>query len=187
MILLQLFLVFFKIGLLTFGGGYAMLPMIQSETEYYHWLTLEELIDFIAVSESTPGPFAVNISTFVGMETAGFPGAVCATLGVAIPSFLVILFVARHYENFQKNRIVKGCMTGLKPAVIGMLAASLFSLAQTVMIPETGFTWNSPIFYISLLILFIMGILSFRKMHPIIIIFLSALMGIGMGYMTEIL
>ena len=187
MILLQLFLVFFNIGLLTFGGGYAMLPMIQSETERYHWLTPEELIDFIAISESTPGPFAVNISTFVGMETAGFPGAACGTLGVTIPSFLVILFVARHYDQFRKSRIVNGCMAGLKPAVIGMLAASLFSLVQTVLVPETGFTWNSPIFYISVLILFIMGILSFRKMHPIIIIFLSAFMGIGMGYLTEIL
>ena len=91
------------------------------------------------------------------------------------------------YDQFRKSRIVNGCMAGLKPAVIGMLAASLFSLVQTVLVPETGFTWNSPIFYISVLILFIMGILSFRKMHPIIIIFLSAFMGIGMGYLTEIL
>jgi chromate transporter len=85
MILLDLFLTFLKIGAFTFGGGYAMLPLIEAEVAAHGWMTIEELINFIAVSESTPGPFAVNVSTYVGAETGGFPGAVCATLGVICP------------------------------------------------------------------------------------------------------
>ena len=95
MILLHLFLTFFKIGLFTIGGGYAMIPLIQEEVLQNHWLSFTDLIDFIAVSESTPGPFAVNIATYIGAETAGVLGAVCATVGVVLPSFLIILLVAK--------------------------------------------------------------------------------------------
>ena len=91
MIYLELLLTFLKIGAFTFGGGYAMLPLIQAEVKSHGWLDTAELVDFIAVSESTPGPFAVNISTFVGMRTAGIPGALCATFGVVLPSFLIIV------------------------------------------------------------------------------------------------
>lgn len=121
MILLELFLTFFKIGLFTFGGGYAMLPLIQAETASHGWISEEELINFIAVSESTPGPFAVNISTYIGMTTGGFAGAFSATLGVVSPSFLIILLVAKFYEKFRENKVVSGCMSGLKPAVVGMI------------------------------------------------------------------
>ena len=103
MIFLELFLTFFKIGAFTFGGGYAMLPLIQSEAIGNGWMTMEEIIDFIAVSESTPGPFAINMATFVGTQMGkeflgvggGILGAICATLGVVMPSFIVILFVAK--------------------------------------------------------------------------------------------
>ena len=94
MLYLELFLTFFKIGLFTIGGGYAMLPLIQADVQAKGWMTAEELVNFIAVSESTPGPFAVNVSTYVGAELAGLPGAFCATLGVVLPSFLIILLVA---------------------------------------------------------------------------------------------
>ena len=100
MIYLELLLTFLKIGAFTFGGGYAMLPLIQAEVKSHGWLDTAELVDFIAVSESTPGPFAVNISTFVGMRTAGIPGALCATFGVVLPSFLIIILVAKFYEKF---------------------------------------------------------------------------------------
>ena len=121
MIYLELFFTFLKIGAFTFGGGYAMLPLIQSEVEAKGWMTNEELINFIAVSESTPGPFAVNISTYVGAETGGIVGSACATLGVVLPSFLIILLVAKCFEKFKSSFAVKGCMTGLKPAVIGLI------------------------------------------------------------------
>ena len=86
MVCLELFVTFFKIGLFTIGGGYAMLPLIQEEVQSNGWMTAQELVNFIAVSESTPGPFAVNVSTYVGAELAGLPGALCATLGVVLPS-----------------------------------------------------------------------------------------------------
>ena len=92
--ILELFLCFLKICAFTFGGGYAMLPLIQEEIVRHGWMTVQDLVNFIAVSESTPGPFAINISTYVGVETAGFPGGLCATLGVILPSFVIILAVA---------------------------------------------------------------------------------------------
>ena len=103
MIYLKLFLIFFKIGAFTFGGGYAMLPLIQEEVLGHGWMELEDLVNFMAVSESTPGPLAVNLSTYIGAETAGFPGALCATLGVVLPSFVIILIVARCFAAFQEN------------------------------------------------------------------------------------
>ena len=113
MIYLELFLTFFKVGLFTFGGGYAMLPMIREEVISHGWLSQSELIDFIAVSESTPGPFAVNIATFIGTRTGGLFGSLCATLGVVLPSFIVIMIVARFYQKFKSSRLVIGAMTGL--------------------------------------------------------------------------
>ena len=188
MILLQLFLIFFKIGAFTFGGGYAMLPLIQEEVIAHGWLTGEELVNFIAVSESTPGPFAVNISTYVGMETAGLAGAVAATLGVVLPSFLIILIVAQLYDAFRKNRIVSGCMEGLKPAVVGLIGASVLSIASTVFFGNgvSAGILTSPEFLISLGIFAVMLILAFRKVHPILIIALSAAVGIGAGFVPGI-
>ena len=98
MILLELFLVFLKIGAFTFGGGYAMIALMQAEAERHGWLTQEELVDFVALSESTPGPLAVNMATFIGSRTAGIPGAFCATFSVVLPSFVIILLVAQCYE-----------------------------------------------------------------------------------------
>ena len=118
MIFLDLFWTFFKIGLFTFGGGYAMLPLIQAAVEEHGWLSTETLLNFVAVSESTPGPFAVNIATYIGSELAGIAGAACATLGVVLPSFVIILIVARCFRRFRASRIVAGIMTGLKPAAL---------------------------------------------------------------------
>lgn len=130
MIYLQLFLTFLKIGAFTFGGGYAMLPLIQEEVERRGWISQEALIDFIAVSESTPGPFAVNISTYIGMEMGGIAGAVCATLGVILPSFFIILIVAKCFEKFKDSLVVKGCMTGLKPVVVGLIGAAIITTGK---------------------------------------------------------
>ena len=116
MIFWDLFWTFLKIGAFTFGGGYAMLPLIQAEVERHGWMTDAQLVNFVAVSESTPGPFAVNISTYVGMETGGWAGAACATLGVVLPSFLIILVVARCFVRFRSSRLVQGCLSGLRPA-----------------------------------------------------------------------
>jgi chromate transporter len=185
MIYLTLFLTFFEIGAFTFGGGYAMLPLIQAQVEAHGWLTNEELINFIAVSESTPGPFAVNVSTYVGMETGGVLGALCATGGVVLPSFLIILLVAKCFEKFQSNRYVKGAMSGLKPAVVGLIAAAVVSTGKTVFF-ASGFSpaaFSSAELYISVAIFLVMLFLSFKKAHPILVILLSGLCGIAAGYL----
>ena len=186
MILLRLFLVFFKVGVFTFGGGYAMLPLIREEALAHGWLDEEQLIDFIAVSESTPGPFAVNIATFIGTRTGGIFGSLCATLGVVLPSFIVIMIVARFYQKFKSSRLVTGAMTGLKPAVVGLIAAALLSLSLTVFFP-TGLTtevFTTAQFYVSLGIFAAAVVLAFKKLHPIFIILLSAVAGVISGYLV---
>ncbi len=186
MIYLMLFLTFFKIGAFTFGGGYAMLPLMQEAVLKNGWLTLEEIVNFIAVSESTPGPFAVNMATYVGMEAegAGLFGSFCATLGVILPSFIIILIVARVFEKFKTNKYVKGCMSGLKPAVIGLIGSAIITICKTVFF-ENGLAFDvfkDMQFYISIVLFIAMTYLAFKKVHPIIIICISALVGILIGY-----
>ncbi|MCR5654520.1 MAG: chromate transporter [Lachnospiraceae bacterium] len=181
MTFLHLFLTFFKIGLFTFGGGYAMLPLIGEEVAAHQWISSRELIDFIAVSESTPGPFAVNISTFIGRVTAGILGSFCATLGVVLPSFLVILVISKFYEKFRDSRLVKGAMTGLRPAVIGLIASALVSLGLEIFMPE-GSAFDSVIDLIPLAIFLAMSVFSFLKKNPILVIVMSALIGVACGY-----
>ena len=184
MIFLELFWTFFKIGAFTFGGGYAMLPLIQEAVLTKGWATAEALVNFIAVSESSPGPFAINMATYIGAEQGGIFGAFCATLGVVMPSFIVILLVAKFFDKFKESKIVKGCMSGLKPAVIGLIGAALLSVAATVFIPD-GFTtaiFTDPNTYLSLAVFGVSVFLAFRKIHPIAIICLSACIGIVGGY-----
>ena len=183
MICLELFVTFFKIGLFTIGGGYAMLPLIQADVQAHGWMTAEELVNFIAVSESTPGPFAVNVSTYVGAELAGLPGAFCATLGVVLPSFLIILLVARFYAAFRSSAIISGAMSGLRPAVIGMIGAAAVSVGQTVFAPDGVQALAGYPLACSLAIFVLMAFLTHRKLHPIAIILLSALLGIAAGYL----
>ena len=178
MLYLELFLTFFKIGLFTIGGGYAMLPLIQADVQAKGWMTAEELVNFIAVSESTPGPFAVNVSTYVGAELAGLPGAFCATLGVVLPSFLIILLVARFYAAFRSSAIVSGAMGGLRPAVV--------SVGQTVFLPEGLAAVTAYPLVCSLTIFVLMAVLTYKKLHPIVIILLSALLGIVTGYLQPV-
>ena len=185
MIYIVLFLTFFKIGAFTFGGGYAMLPLIQEEVLNKAWLSQHEIIDFIAVSESTPGPFAVNMATFIGSQTGGILGAVCATLGVVLPSFIIILIVAKCFEKFKTNKIVKGCMSGLKPATVGLIGAAVVSVGETVFF-SSGITmavFGEVAFYVSLAIFAVMTVLAFEKVHPIAIICISAVIGILSGYL----
>ena len=191
MILWELFWTFFKIGLFTFGGGYAMLPLIQEEVLNNAWIDSEVFINFIAVAESTPGPFAINMATYVGSQVGGaygffgsLLGSVCTTLGVAMPSFIVILIVAKCYEKFRKNKIVSGCMLGLKPATVGLIGSALISIGITVFFP-LGFTtamFTDIKFYLSVVIFSLTTVLAFKKVHPIIIILISAVLGIIIGF-----
>lgn len=176
MIYLELFFTFFKIGLFTFGGGYAMIPLIQSEVLSKEWLSASQLVDFIAVSESSPGPFAVNIATYVGMETTGILGSVCATIGIVLPSFIIILIVAKFYQQFKNSFAVKGAMTGLKPAVIGLIGSALISIGTTAFFP-LGYVFDVS-FFCAVGLFLLMFLLAMKKIHPILIIVISAVMGI---------
>ncbi len=186
MIYLELFYTFFCIGAFTFGGGYAMLPLIQEEVLRHNWITESRLLDMVAVSESTPGPFAVNMATFIGAEQGGLFGAFCATLGVVLPSFLVILVVARCYDRFRQSRTVKGCMSGLKPASVGLIAGAVLSVFLTVFFPAgpTAAVFSNVSFYISVALFGAMLLLALKKVHPILIICISAVVGIVVGYLN---
>ena len=177
-IYLELFLIFFKIGAFTFGGGYAMLPLIQQEVLSHNWMDLEQLVNFVAVSESTPGPLAVNLASFVGAETGGLLGAVCATIGVVLPSFLIILLVAKFYRAFQTNTLVKGCMNGLRPTVVGMIGASLLSVAGSAFSLSAGVV---PL-VLAVVLLAVILFAHWKKVHPILLIVGSAVVGIAAGY-----
>ena len=184
-ILLLLFLEFFKMGALTFGGGYAMIPFIEQTVISHGWMSSEELIDFIAVSESTPGAFAVNISTYIGSEVGGFLGAVCATLGLVLPPFIIILLIAKVYEKFKKNIIVQGTMLGLKSTVVGLIGATVLTLGIAIFFPG-GISVSAVTganFLVSLAIFAVaLFLLLYKKLDPIIIIVLSAVVGIVLGY-----
>ena len=196
MIFLTLFLTFFKIGAFTFGGGYAMLPLIQEEVLRHGWVAEADLINFIAVSESTPGPFAINMATYIGSLVGGeyglwgsILGSACATLGVVLPSFIVILIVARFYEKYKQSRIVKGCMSGLKPAVVGLIGAAVLSVVAEVLFPAgvSAAVFVNPDFYVALGIFALTCTLAFwKKVHPIWLILLSAALGIAWGYLAPL-
>ena len=191
MAFLELFLTFLMIGAVTFGGGYAMLPMIQEQVAQ-RWNELippELLINFVAVSESTPGPFAINMATYVGSVVGGNQGgfgmtvlgSFSSTMGVVVPSFVIILLVAQFYDKFKQSRIVKGCMTGLKPAVVGLIGNAVLNVVLEVF----NFSLEglkSPGTYVSLVLFGGMTVLAFKKVHPIIIICISAVVGIIFGY-----
>lgn len=197
MIFLELFWTFFKIGLFTFGGGYAMLPLIQEQVIAHGWLKQEAIVNFIAVSESTPGPFAINIATYVGSQVGGAEyggnlwftilGSFFATLGVVLPSFIVILLVAKFYQQFKNSHTVKGLMTGLKPAAIGLIASAVVSMALTVFIPN-GFSleiFKGIELYVSAAIFAVCVTLVFykrKKIPPVLIICIAAVLGIATGY-----
>ena len=180
MILLILFLTFFKIGAFTFGGGYAMIPLIQAEVNAHGWLAAEEVINFIAIAESTPGPIAVNMATFVGTRMAGIPGAICATAGVVMPSFVIILIVAKCFRKFKSSRVISGCMSGLRPAVVGLIGSAVISVGKTVLFPA-GIAFGTT-FFIALAIFAVCAVLAFKKLHPIAVICIAAVLGIAAGY-----
>ena len=182
----QLFWTFLEIGAVSFGGGYGMISLIREKVLLHGWLEETQFLSFIAVSESTPGPLAINMATFIGASQAGAAGAICATLGVVLPSFLIILLVARFYAAFRSSAIVSGAMGGLRPAVIGMIGAAVVSVGQTVFLPEGLAAVTAYPLVCSLTIFVLMAVLTYKKLHPIVIILLSALLGIVTGYLQPV-
>ena len=183
MIFIELFVTFFMIGAVTFGGGYAMLPLVQEEVLAKGWMPLSDIVNFIAIAESTPGPFAINIATYIGSEMGGLFGSVCATLGVVLPSFIVILTVARCYDAFRQNRIIAGAMTGLKPAVVGLISAAILSIARTVLMPTGAFAVKAGLAVSLVIFAIALFLVLKKKTHPVLIIVMGAALGIAAGYM----
>lgn len=133
--MLELFTTFMHIGLFTIGGGYAMIPLIQQKVvEEKHWVTQDELVDLIAVAQSCPGVFAVNISIFIGYRKRGVTGALCSSLGTALPSFCIILAIATFFSNFTDNETVISIFRGIRPAVVALIAAPVFKMAKSAKI-----------------------------------------------------
>ena len=175
-----LFLTFFKIGTFTFGGGHAMIPLIQEEVLKYNWMTIEELINFIAISESTPGPFAINISTFVGYKYGGVIGSIIATIAVIITSFIIILIITKYLEKYKNNKCVKYCIDGIKPVTVGLIGSAIIFMIIKIFFPngEILYSLTTTKFWLGIFICIISLILSIKKVHPIKIILLSAVLGI---------
>lgn len=194
MILLwQLFVSYLKIGFFGFGGGYAMLSLIQNEVVVQHaWMTNAEFADIVAISQITPGPIAINSATYVGytvgLQTGhtwcGLLGSAIATLAVCAPSLTLMILVARFFMKLKGNRLVEGAMRGMRPVVIGMIAAAalLLIFPHTHAPGEDNFidSWSWILFG---------GVLigSWRKVNPILLIVLSALAGIGIYYFPTLL
>ena len=134
MIYLRLLLTFLKIGAVSFGGGYGMLSMMREEVLSHEWLTDNEFLNFIAVAESTPGPIAINMATFIGSSQGGLFGAVCATLGVVLPSLIIIMCIAAFAQRLLKRAGVRAAINGVQPAIIGMLLATAISMLILVVL-----------------------------------------------------
>ena len=198
MIFLQLFWEYFKIGLFTIGGGYAMLPIVTQTVLKYDWLAEQELINFIGVAESTPGPFAINLATFVG-SSAGYAygglgvfgailGSIVATFAVVLPSLVIIIVVTLLFEKFKSSKYVQGALAGIRPVVVGLVLSAVVTVGAKVILPNLDFTaidkeGFSQFNWISLIIVAVFLPLSQikikkKKIHPIFLILASAVVGI---------
>lgn len=184
MILLELFLTFFEIGALTFGGGYAMIPFVREQVLAHGWLTEEELLNMIAVSESTPGPIAVNMATFVGSEQAGILGSAAATLGVVLPSFIIILVISALLKNFLKYKGVGAFLSGVRPCVVSLILGTAITLFLSVLLGIGADDFELNVDFIGIVIFaLVVGISHIykkkkgKKPSPILMIAISACLG----------
>lgn len=180
MIYLKLLFSFFKIGLFSFGGGYAMIPLIQKEIEMNGWLKASEFVDIIAIAEMTPGPIAINSATFVGYKTAGLFGSIFATIGVALPSILLILIVSSFFFKIQKKTVNIMVFYGVRPVITGLIAAAAVFVAKTAIFKEDlsievfNYAFNKPASFfnfggIAILVASLIALIKF-KLHPILTI-----------------
>ena len=182
-ICLLLFLEFFKIGLFTFGGGYAMIPLVKEVVLEYGWLTESEFYNFIGICESTPGPIAINMATYIGARQGDLLGSICATVGVILPSFIIIILIAALLKNIIKNSYVQAFLTGIKPVVLGLIASTgliLFAKAIGYVNLKT-FNFNLPATIIfGVLVILYFGVLKLfkKKLSAFSIILISAILGI---------
>ena len=174
MIYIQLFLSYLKIGFFGFGGGYAMLSLIQNEiVEQQGWLTASQFADIVAVSQMTPGPIAINSATYIGYTVAGFWGSVVATFAVCLPALTVMLALTKFFIKLKDNHYVHGVLMGMRPVVVGMIAAAALLLMFPKQSADATFIdhWSWILFGITLYA-------SYKKINPILLIVLSGVVGI---------
>ena len=184
MIYLRLFLSFLKIGAVAFGGGYGMISLIRDDCLAQGWLTEDQLLDYIAVAESTPGPIAVNMATFVGSAQAGIGGAILATLGVVLPAFLIILLIVLILGRVLQLAGVKATFASIRPAIVGMLLATACIMFVSIIfgiktIHSTfSFDWKSLIIFAMVAAIYY-GIAAWRKktFPPILLVIIAGLLG----------
>ena len=181
---LELLIGFLKVGCFSFGGAYGAIPLIRDVVMSYGWMTEEELTYMIAVSESTPGPIMVNLATFVGNTQGGIIGAILATLAVVLPSFLIILLVSAVMKKLLKNKYVQAALRGLKPCIIGLvMATGVFMVITHCLSLTAGFMvdWKALLLTVVLAaVLYLSKPLFKKKVSPIILIIISAFLGIGL-------
>ena len=184
-IYLELFLVFLKIGAVSFGGGYGMISLIQQEMTSRGWIDAERLMSYIAIAESTPGPIAVNIATFVGSDQAGFLGALVATIGIVLPAFLIIIVIASVFRTFAKNRYVKSAFASITPVILGLIISTgllmiVYCLyAQYNDFDAVGsFDWIALAILVTLVVCTVLyRVIRKKSMPPVATILLSAALG----------
>jgi len=194
LIYLKLFFTFLKIGLFSFGGGYAMIPMIESEIEGNGWLSSAEFIDIIAISEMTPGPIAVNSATFVGHKAAGFLGGFIATIGVAIPSLVLILIISKYFYRFQNHPLNSAIFYGIRPVIVGLIVTAAIFVSETAIFRDSlsmdlirkVFRQPREVLNIEGILIFVISLIALKKfkLHPILAIVLSGVMGILLFYVV---
>ncbi|WP_058486782.1 chromate transporter [Defluviitalea phaphyphila] len=187
MMYLLLFVEFFKIGLFSIGGGLATFPFLQDLAQRYDWMTAHDLLDMIAISESTPGPIGINTATFVGYQCGGILGGIIATLGIISPSIIIIVLVAHYYMKFSEQTIVRSTLDGIRPAVVGLIGAAGFEVAKVSLLNINKFLQSNNFFELfnfkSILLFIIMLYLIFKyKKHPILYIIASGIIGIILKY-----
>ncbi|MGG7079348.1 chromate transporter [Clostridium sardiniense] len=168
-ILIQLFFTFLKIGTFSFGGGYAMIPFIQREIiENHQWINNNVFMDIIGISQMTPGPIAINSATFVGYKVSGVLGSIAATLGVVTMSFILVSIASKAMEKFKESKVLKGALLGMRPVLIALIIQAFFDLAKDAYIDIKSV----------IITLIIGGLLISKKVHPIIGIVISGILGI---------
>ena len=183
MIYLYLFLEIFKIGLFTFGGGYAMIPLVEEVVLKYNWVTSDEFYNLIGVCESTPGPIAINMATYIGSTQGNLLGSIVATFGVVLPSFIIIILVASILDKFIKNKYFQAFLNGLKPVVVGLILSTGIMLVVKCIgynsLNSFDFDYKSLIIFITIAFIFYFTKFVFKKkINTILLIVISAILGI---------
>ena len=187
MIYLQLFFEFFKTGLFAIGGGLATLPFLQNISEKYGWFSSRELVDMIAVSESTPGPIGINMATYAGYKTANLPGAIIAVIGEVAPSIIIIVLIAHYYMKFNEHPKVAAAFYGVRPAVAGLIGAAGYEVAKVALFNINKYLSTKnvlDIFDVKSLLLFAFILISSNKYkkHPVLFLLAAAAIGIIFKY-----